>query len=331
MSLMSVEGGMKLAVSISSEVEDGYLAFLAQMGVEWVVLWTTVPQPGVEYFLKAKQRFEKAGLRVYGFGNGNLHNQDAIVLGLENRDAKVEEYKNHLRSLGEAGIPYTTYAHMANGVWSSDNVTTRGGAEARSFGVDKASIGFRGKNRFYPPISHGRIYSEEEIWENFRYFIGEVAPVAEEQGVRIGIHPDDPPQLQLGGVPRCIFSSFDGYEKAMDIADSPNVGICFCIGCWLEVGPLMGKDTTEAIHEFGRQDKIFKVHFRNVDRPLPHFVETFVDDGYFDMRKAIRALREIDFNGVLIPDHVPLMGNDPRIGVAYTIGWMKAMIDAVRD
>ena len=204
MTLMSIERGMKLAVSISSEVEDGYLAFLKQMGVEWVVLWTTVQQPDVDYYRRAKQRFAKAGLQVFGFGNGNLHNQDAIVLGLENRDAKIEEYKCHLRCLGEAGIPYTTYAHMANGVWSSDHETTRGGAEARSFDVDKAHVGYRGKNRFYAPLSHGRIYSEEEIWENFRYFIARVALVAEEQGVRIGIHPDDPPQVELGGIPRCI-------------------------------------------------------------------------------------------------------------------------------
>ncbi len=326
MSLMSIEPGMKLAVSISSEAGNDYLAFLKQMGVEWVALWTTIQPPSADYFRKVKQRFANAGLQVFGFGNGNLHNQDAIVLGLENRDAKIEEYKCHLRSLGQAGIPYTTYAHMANGVWSSEHETTRGGAEARSFDADKAPIGYRGKNRFFAPLSHGRIYSEEEIWQNFGYFIADVAPVAEEQGVRIGIHPDDPPQLKLGGVPRCIFSSFDGYKKAMDIANSPNVGICFCIGCWLEGGPLMGKDTTKALHEFGGLNKVFKVHFRNVDRPLPRFVETFVDGGYFDMHKAIKVLKEIDFNGIVIPDHVPLMGNDPRIGVAYTIGWMKAMM-----
>ena len=228
--------------------------------------------------------------------------------------------------LGEADIPYTTYAHMANGVWSSEPGSTRGGASARSFDADKAHTGYRSANRFYEPLSHGRVYSEEEIWDNFRHFIAEVAPVAEEEGVRIGIHPDDPPQLELAGVPRCIFSSFDGYQQAMDIADSQNIGICFCIGCWLEGGALMGKGTSEALREFGRQNKVFKVHFRNVDRPLPRFVETFVDDGYYDMRKAVEALKEIDFNGVLIPDHVPQMGDDPRIGVAYTIGWIKAMM-----
>ncbi len=327
MPLRKIDPGMKLAVSISAEAGDDYLAFLKQMGISWVTLWTTAPRAGAEYYRQVKRRFANAGLRVYGFGNGSLHNQDAIVLGLENRDAKIEEYKLHLRALGEADIPYTTYAHMANGVWSSEPENTRGGASARSFDVDKEHVGYRGVNRFHTPLSHGRVYSEEEIWDNFRHFVGEIVPVAEEQGIRIGIHPDDPPQLKLAGVPRCIFSSYDGYQRAMAIADSRNIGICFCIGCWLEGGPIMGKDTDEALREFGQQDKVFKVHFRNVDRPLPRFVETFVDDGYYDMRRAIDRLKEIEFNGVLIPDHVPLMGDDLRIGTAYTIGWIKAMID----
>lgn len=328
MSLRTIDPGMKPGVSISAEVGDDYLAFLKQMGISWVTLWTTSPRAGAEYYRQVKRRFANAGLRVYGFGNGNLHNQDAIVLGLENRDAKIEEYKLHLRALGEADIPYTTYAHMANGVWSSEPGRTRGGASARSFDAHGAHIGYRGANRFYSPLSHGRVYSEEEIWDNFRHFVEEIVPVAEEQGVRIGVHPDDPPRLKLAGVPRCIFSSFDGYQQAMAIADSPNIGICFCIGCWLEGGPIMGKDTDEALREFGRQNKVFKVHFRNVDRPLPRFVETFVDDGYYDMRKAIDTLKEIEFDGILIPDHVPQMGDDPRIGTAYTVGWIRAMMDA---
>ena len=150
--------------------------------------------------------------------------------------------------------------------------------------------------------------------------------MAEEAGVRIGIHPDDPPVPELGGVPRCIFSSFDGYQRALEIADSPNVGVCLCVGCWLEGGALMGKGVLETIRYFGERSKLFKVHFRNVDEPLPHFVETFIDDGYMDMYKVMRELREVDFDGVFIADHIPLMGGDPRIGTAYTMAYMKALL-----
>ncbi len=89
----------------------------------------------------------------------------------------------------------------------------------------------------------------------------------------------------------------------------------------------MGKDVLESIREFGSQGKIFKVHFRNVSAPLPHFVETFVDNGYQDMYQVMRTLREINFDGVLIPDHIPLMAGDPRVGTAYTIAYMKAYLE----
>ncbi len=119
----------------------------------------------------------------------------------------------------------------------------------------------------------------------------------------------------------------EGYRRAMEIADSPNVGICLCVGCWLEGGEGMGKDILETIRYFGERKKIFKVHFRNVDQPLPHFVETFLDHGYFDMYKVMRALRQVDFDGVMIPDHIPMMGDDRRVGTAFTIGYMKALVE----
>ena len=179
------------------------------------------------------------------------------------------------------------------------------------------------------PLSHGRVYSQNEIWDNYTYFIRAVAPLAEQLGVLIGIHPDDPPQPMLGGVPRCIFSSFDGYARALEIANSPNVGLCLCVGCWLEGGPLMGRGVLETIQHFGRQGKIFKVHFRNVDQPLPHFVETFIDNGYMDMRQVMVALREVAYNGILILDHIPQIAGSHQISAAYTLGYMQAMLAGV--
>jgi len=206
-----------------------------------------------------------------------------------------------------------------------------GGAVARAFDLAKAESGHWHGRRYFMPLSHGRAYSEEEIWENFTSFIREVAPVAEEAGVKIGIHPDDPPGVDLAGVPRCIFGNFDGYRRALEIADSPNVGVCFCVGCWLEGGALMGNGPLESIRYFAGQGRLFKVHFRNVDAPLPHFVETFVDDGYMDMYKVMRALREVGFDGVAIADHIPAMAGGPRVGTAYTIGYMKALIKRAED
>lgn len=331
LSKVEIEPGLKIAAQMSPEPSEEDLQFVKQMGIDYVVLWTDASKASYEYFASRRKLFENHGLKIYGFGNRDVHNQDAIVLGLENRDAKVEQYKQHLRDLGRAGIPYTTYAHMANGIWSTDRETTRGGASARGFDLAKADKGHWNGRYYHAPLSHGRRYTPEEIWDNFTRFIQEVAPVAEEADVKIGIHPDDPPQPELAGVPRCIFSSYDGYQRALEIADSPNVGICFCVGCWLEGGPLMGKDVLSSIRDFGRAGKIFKVHFRNVSAPLPHFVETFVDNGYMDMYQVMKTLREVNFDGVIIPDHIPLMANDPRVGTAYTIGYMKALVQRANE
>lgn len=329
--MLEITPGMKIAAQVSPEPSTEDLTFIRQMGVEYVVLWTTGENAHYEYYASRRRLFENHGLKIYGFGNSDVHNQDAIVLNLAHRDAKVEEYKSHLRALGQAGIPYTTYAHMANGIWSTEREETRGGADARAFNLDTATAGHWRDRLYHLPQSHGRTYTEAEIWDNYQSFVTEVAPVAEEEGVLIGIHPDDPPALDLGGVPRCIFSSHQGYARALQVADSPNVGICFCVGCWLEGGELMGRGVEESIRDFGGQNKIFKVHFRNVDASLPHFVETFVDDGYFDMYRAMRALQEVGFNGVLIPDHIPNMANDPRVGTAFSIGFMQALVKRAEE
>jgi mannonate dehydratase len=327
--MIPIPPGMKIAAQASPEPSPEDVQFIQQMGIDTVVLWTNGEKASYDYYASRKALYEAAGIQVYGFGSSSVHNQDAIVLNLPGRDAKIEEYKAHLRNLGRAGIPYTTYAHMANGIWSGARETARGGASARAFDLTQPSAGHWEGRVYQGELTHGRVYSAEELWDNYTYFIRQVAPVAEEAGVRIGIHPDDPPVDGLGGVPRCIFSSFEGYRRALEIADSPNVGICLCVGCWLEGGPAMGKDVFETIRYFTGQKKLFKVHFRNVDHPLPHFVETFIDNGYMDMYRVLKTLREVNFNGVLIADHIPTMADDPRVGTAYTLGYMKALLARV--
>src|SRR5579884_183937 len=159
--------GIKITAQMSPEPREQDLQFVRQMGVEHVVLWTDSSKSSAEYYRSRKELFAQHGLTVYGFGNSDVHNQDAIVLGLPNRDAKVEEYKRHIRSLGAAGIPYTTYAHMPNGIWSTDPEQTRGGAVARGFDVAKATCG-RWRDRTYSlPLTNEREYSDEEVWDNY--------------------------------------------------------------------------------------------------------------------------------------------------------------------
>jgi mannonate dehydratase len=347
--LPSVPPGIKIGTGGGQPTPEN-LGYLKQLGVTWVSLGATPETATAEGFLKMREQWEAGGFKVYNIGSGvgpsgSLHNMPEVTLNLPGRDKKIEEYLNYIRYLGKAGIPYSTYAHMGNGIWSSGRITTPRGYEARD--GDSKSPSWQGVwagITYKEPLSHGRVFSKEEIWDNFTYFIKKVVPVAEEAGVRIGIHPDDPPQPMIAGVPRCIFGNFEGYKKALEIANSPNIGMCLCVGCWLEGGPLMGKDVVETIKYFGGRKKLFKVHFRNVSAPLPHFNETLIDDGYYDMTKVMRALVDVGFDGIAIPDHIPSLGSPstgaaqggapgfrPNPGLAYLLGSMQAMLKAAQS
>lgn len=320
--------GIKISLQIPNTFTDDDLTFARQIGVDYV----SIPTNGGTYevFSGFKTRVEAAGLKIANVGNSSVHNMSEVTLNLPGRDAKIEEYKQYLRNLAKAGIQYTTYAHMGNGIWSSERETTRGGASARAFRLETAKGNWAGKV-FEGPLTHGRKYTCEELFENYRTFIKAVVPVAEEVGVRIGIHPDDPPVPELGGVPRCIFGNYDGYVRALEIAASPNVGVCLCCGTWMEGGKATGKDVFDAIKGFAKMGKLWKIHFRNVTGPIPYFVETFVDNGYTDMKRLMRTLVDVDFRGILIADHVPQMIGDRRTGWAYSIGYIRALYDVARQ
>jgi mannonate dehydratase len=317
--------GIKLCAQSSAKPTDEQLLFLKQIGAEYVSVGSTPDLRTAEGFLQIKQRYAAAGITVWNIGNTSVHNMPEVRLNLPGRDQKIEDYKQYLRNLGRAGIYYTTYAHMGNGIWNSGRATIRG-ASGRQFDLaspDKVGV-WDGKT-FHEPLSHGHEFSKEEIWENYAYFIKQVAPVAEEAGVRIGIHPDDPPVPVLAGVPRCIFGNFEGYKRAMEIANSPYVGICLCCGTWLEGGrTLTHKDPEEMIRYFGAE-KIWKIHFRNVSAPLPHFVETFMDNGYYDMYKIMKALHDVRFDGIVILDHTPGLTGGHYAEQSYGFAYMKAL------
>ena len=152
--------------------------------------------------------------------------------------------------------------------------------------------------------------------------------MAEEAGVRIGIHPDDPPVPELAGIPRHIFGTYDGYVKALEIANSPAIGVCLCCGTWMEGGKSTGKDVYEAARGFAKMGKLWKIHFRNVTAPIPYFVETYIDNGYTDMYKLMKTLVDVDFRGNLIADHVPSMTGHRNLGWSYSMGYIRALQQA---
>ena len=352
--LTPIPPGIKIGTSSGPATEDN-MRYLRQLGVTWVSVPPDAPYDA-ETFIKQREKWEAGGLKVYNIGSGSgpsgsLHNMPEVTLNLPGRDQKIDEYLNYIRYLGKAGIPYSTYAHMGNGIWSSGRITSARGYDARDGDMNSPNWqgAWAGKT-YKEPLSHGRVFTKDEIWENYTYFIKRVVPVAEEAGVRIGIHPDDPPKPMLAGVPRCIFSNFEGYKRAIEIANSPNIGVCLCCGSWLEGRKEdTGATPEEMIQYFGSRKKLFKIHFRNVSATLPHFSETLIDDGYYDMSKIMQALVDAEFDGIVIPDHVPNVGTfgggqgrgrgpigepppfNANAGLAYLLGCMHSMLKAAQN
>jgi mannonate dehydratase len=318
--------GIKISMQVDEQVTAEDLAWIKQMGVEYLNVQTGNGRATLENFLAIRKRVEAARLKVWNIPNNDNRNIEEVTLNLPGRDQKIRWLQQYIRDTGKAGITYITYAHMANGIWSSKPETTRGGGESRAFHLATAKGFWNGKT-YTGPLTHGRKYSENELWDNYTYFIRQIAPVAEEAGVRIGIHPDDPPVPELGGIPRHMFGTFDGYVRALEIANSPNIGVCLCCGTWAEGGAHTGKNVYEAVREFAKMGKLWKIHFRNVTSPIPDFIETYIDNGYTDMPKLMRTLVEVDFRGNLIADHVPPMTGGRQLSWSYSMGYIRALYD----
>lgn len=318
--------GLKLGISHQrpDELHEKHFNYLKQMGVEYLEIRIPSEHSSLEDIIAIKRKVEDAGLKVFEIMLADKYSSPEFTLGLPGRDKEIILFQNFIKDLGKAGIDCTTYAWYTAGSASTTGTALTRGCQSRLFELDEA----RKK-----PNDFDREYSEEQMWDNYKYFIKRVLPVAEDSGVRLQLHPNDPP-LNYQGVAR-IFRSTAAYRRAMEIANhSPYSGILFCVGCWAEMsGPDgKGEDIVQAIHEFGSRGHIYQVHFRNVSSPLPNFHETFPDNGYLNMYKIMRALGEVNFNGMVVPDHVPqCIGSEagPEAGEGFIFGYIRALIQAV--
>lgn len=314
------ERNIKLAHRVSSTISDDELLFLKQIGLRWARVELRPEEADLDLLSRVQKRFAQHGLGIYSAMHP-AYRSLKIQLGLPGRDADITQYQTALRSLGKLGIPLANYDFHPGNTYTTAQVERRGYV-AREFKLD--DFRKRGEKQRFE-----RVYSADEIWEYYTYFLKAVLPVAEQANVKLGLHPDDPPVPQMNGVAK-IFTHYDGYRRAEQLAGpSKWWGLTFCVGTWAEGGDQMGKDVFEMIRDFGRRGKIFDVHFRNVSGPLPHFVETFPDDGYLDMYRVMKALREAGFQGAMEPDHVPQLIGDKgfrQAGTAYCIASMRAML-----
>lgn len=268
----------------------------------------------VENLTALRERVEAAGIRLNAIENVPISFYEDVMLNGPKRDEQLEKLKRTIRNMGEAGIPIFGYHWAPAGVWRTGSGTVRGGAAVSAFDVDELD----------EEHTHDREYTEEELWENYEYFLEEIIPVAEAAGIKLCLHPNDPPMERLGGVPQ-LFRNFENFKRAMDLVPSDNHGLELCLGCWSQ----MGEDLEEVIRYFAERDEIFYVHFRDVEGTVPKFKETFVDEGNYDEYGLLALLDEVGFDGMMIPDHTPHLEDDTdweHRGRAFTVGYLRGML-----
>jgi mannonate dehydratase len=249
---------------------------------------------------------------------------DAARLGAAGRDEQIANVQEQIRAMGRLGIPVLCYNWMAVSSWARTDIAieSRGGARVTGFRNDASEA--------LPPLAAPGEITAERLWDSLEYFLQAVVPVAEAAGVRLGLHPDDPPLPVVRNVPR-IMSSLDAFRRLLDLYPSPYNGVTLCQGNFA----LMTDDLPSWIRELGERDAIQFVHFRDVRGDARSFVETFHDDGQSDLAACLRAYEEIGFSGPLRPDHVPTMAGESNdrpgyetLGRIFAVGYIRGLMDA---
>jgi mannonate dehydratase len=340
---------MKIRVAVGQfhDLTDERLRFAAQIGATGLQM-NNPSLPGDERWEEKDvralvEKVESYGLKFEAIENVPTHFYHKVMLGLDGRDEQIENYQATIRAVARAGVPVLGYHFMPNSVWTTDRAAApRGGAVARQFdmAVVEANAGNLDLLRSYMPTTLGRassmplfgkdgpVVTEEQMWANYEYFIKAVLPVAEEEGIRLALHPDDPPVPMLGGVARLFYRPW-GFKHAFELAGgSPAWALDLCLGCCSEMTG--GKaNVTEMIEYFAPKGAIAYIHFRDVRGTVPNFTECFIGDGNYDPAEVMVLLAKNGFDGFLLDDHVPKMDNDSdwnHRGRAHAIGYMQGLI-----
>jgi mannonate dehydratase len=272
--------------------------------------------------LRMKQRYESAGFQLTVIeARPPLNNTKRALPG---RDEEIATVCTLIENMGKLGVPVWCYEWMTDFDWlrTSTSTLSRGNSLVTSY--DNALM------QDAPATEYGSI-SEDELWQNLEYFLRRVLPVAEKWQVQLAMHPDDPPISPIRGVAR-IMRSVENFQRLLDLVPSHMNGITLCQGNFT----LMTDDLPGVIDHFGRQEKIFFVHFRDVSGTPEKFEETWHDAGKSDMLACLQAYKDIGFEGVLRPDHVPTVEGDDNadagyssFGRLYALGYIRGLRQAV--
>lgn len=284
-----------------------------------------------------KSAMNAEGLELAALENFNAAHWHDILLDGPKRSQQIETVKQMIRAMGKAGVPVMGYNFSLSGVWGLTGTLTRGGAKTVEFGKDAQTPMPRGMvwNVIYDPEAPDEplpTVTHAELWDRLQRFLDDVLPVAEESGVMMALHPDDPPMPTIRGTPRLVYQP-KHYSKLLGMHPSAKNGMEFCVGSLTEMNDPDDNDLYAVVDRYAATGRIGYVHFRNVIGKVPHYVETFVDEGDVDMIRVLKILHRHGFDGVLIPDHTPEMSCAApwHAGMAFALGFMKAAIRCVKE
>lgn len=290
-------------------------------------LWTAAE------LIELRKQVESAGLKLEAIENLDPAHWYDILLDGPQRALHIQNVQTILRAMGDAGIGTLGYNFSIAGVGGRvSGPFARGGAE--SVGMDgpvdtpipngtvwNMIYDQNAPAGFLPAITH------EELWSRLERFLAEVLPVAEQAGVRLALHPDDPPTPTMRRQPRLVYQQAM-YQRVIDISPSPSNMLEFCLGTLAE---MTEGNLYSTVEQYSSQKRLAYVHFRNVNGKVPSYHETFIDDGDVDMLRIIAILHKNKFDGVMIPDHSPQMTCPApwHAGMAHTLGFLRAAIMAL--
>lgn len=281
----------------------------------------------------------KASIEAHGLVWEAIENFDPalwydVLLDGPRKVEQLTQLQEQIRIIGQAGIPIMGYNFSLAGVASrTTGPFARGGAV--SVGMDEVDE---------HPIPNGMVWnmtydeaategylpriSHDELWQRLQTFLDALVPVAEEAGVRLAAHPDDPPMPYIRSTPRLVYQP-GMYQRLLDLQPSRANALEFCLG---SIAEMTEGDIYEATDQYSRQNALGYIHFRNVVGKVPHYREVFVDEGDIDMIRILRILKKNGFEGVLIPDHTPQMTCPAPwyAGMAYAMGYMKAALSILQ-
>ena len=276
-----------------------------------------------------KNKWKKEGLTLRVI-EGPLYLGAKTKLGLPGRDEEIDNFITLMKNLSSEGINTICYNWMPVISWARTILDKPGRGGALVSGFNIAGVAQREQLTEFGDLS------EELMWKNLSYFLKAVVPEADKHGVKLALHPDDPPVDNIQGIPR-IMTSVKAFKKMLDLETSENNGITFCQGSFASMGTDEDQvDIPSAIRYFGKRKAIHFVHFRDVKGNKNNFEETFHDEGKTDMYAAMKAYHEIGFKGPLRPDHVPTMAGDKNdkpgystIGTLFAIGYIRGLMEGV--